>query len=131
MGIKMAVVFANIFMAKIEMQILNEGAHKPFVWKRYIDDIIFLLRQFIEEANKLYPIIKFKADIFVSAATLLDAAIYKGERFNRESVLNREPTSGTNSPQRVTDREAISQSPPREEGTATLKLPVFFRSHQV
>ena len=88
MGIKMAVAFANIFMAKIEMQILNEGAHKPFVWKRYIDDIIFLLRQFIEEANKLYPIIKFKADIFVSAATLLDAAIYKGERFNRESVLD-------------------------------------------
>lgn len=36
---------------EIEMQILNEGAHKPFVWKRYIDDIIFLLRQFIEEAN--------------------------------------------------------------------------------
>ena len=132
MGIKMAVAFANIFMAKIEMQILNEGAHKPFVWKRYIDDIIFLLRQFIEEANKLYPIIKFKADIFVSAATLLDAAIYKGERCNRESGFStREPTSGTNSPQRVTDREAISQSPPREEGTATLKLPVFFRSHQV
>ena len=45
---------ANLCMLttiEIEMQILNEGAHKPFVWKRYIDDIIFLLRQFIEEAN--------------------------------------------------------------------------------
>ena len=82
----MALAIVNILMAKIK--ILHKGANKQFVWKRYIDDIIFLLRQFIEEANKLYPIIKFKADIFVSAATLLDAAIYKGERCNRESVLD-------------------------------------------
>ena len=42
MGTKMAVVFANIFMAEIETQILHKSANKPLVWKRYIDDIISL-----------------------------------------------------------------------------------------
>ena len=27
------------FMGEIEKQILNESAHKPLAWKRYIDDI--------------------------------------------------------------------------------------------
>ena len=40
MGTKMAVAFTNIFMGEIEKQILNESAHKPLAWKRYIDDII-------------------------------------------------------------------------------------------
>ena len=39
MGTKMAVAFANIFMAKIERQILNQSVKKPTVWKRYIHDI--------------------------------------------------------------------------------------------
>ena len=42
MGTKMAVVFVNIFMREIEKQILNESAHKPLAWKRYIDDVISL-----------------------------------------------------------------------------------------
>ena len=42
MGSKMAVAFANIFMGEIEKQMLNESAHKPLTWKRYIDNIIFL-----------------------------------------------------------------------------------------
>ena len=39
MGTKMAVSFTNIFMAKIETEILNKTALKPTFWKRYIDDI--------------------------------------------------------------------------------------------
>ena len=39
MGTKMAVAFANIFMGKIESQILERSAKKPVSWKRYIDDI--------------------------------------------------------------------------------------------
>jgi len=35
MGTKMAVAFANIFMAKVETEILNQSALKPLVWKRY------------------------------------------------------------------------------------------------
>ena len=37
MGTKMAVAFAYIVMAKVE--IINKSAIKPLFWKRYIDDI--------------------------------------------------------------------------------------------
>ena len=40
MGMKMAVAFANIFMEKIETEILSQSAIKPLVWKRFIDDVI-------------------------------------------------------------------------------------------
>ena len=39
MSTKMAVAFANIFMGKVESQILERSAKKPVSWKRYIDDI--------------------------------------------------------------------------------------------
>ena len=39
MATKMAVAFANIFMAVVETEILNLSALKPLVWKRYIDNI--------------------------------------------------------------------------------------------
>jgi len=42
MGTKMAVAFANVFMAKIERQILRQSSKKPLVWKRYIDDVFSL-----------------------------------------------------------------------------------------
>ena len=37
MGTKTAVPFANIFMTKIETEILSKVVAKPTVWKRYID----------------------------------------------------------------------------------------------
>ena len=95
MGTKMAVAFANIFMGEIEKQILNESAHKPLAWKRYIDDIISLshtsrdvVEKFIEQVNKHHPTIKFTAEISCTDATFLDTTIYKGQRFNKESVLD-------------------------------------------
>ena len=36
MGTKMAVAFANIFMARIERQILCQSCIKPLFWKRYM-----------------------------------------------------------------------------------------------
>ena len=95
MSTKMAVAFANIFMGEIEKQILNKSAHKPLAWKRYIDDIISLwhtsrdvVEKFIEQANKQHPTIKFTAEISCTDATFLDTTIYKGQRFNNESVLD-------------------------------------------
>ena len=40
MGTKLAVAFANIFMVKIEKEILRQSDTKPIVWKRFIDDVI-------------------------------------------------------------------------------------------
>ena len=39
MGTKAAVAFANIFMAKIENQILENSEVKPLEWVRFVDDI--------------------------------------------------------------------------------------------
>ena len=69
-GTKMAVAFANIFMAKIETEILNQNATKPLVWKHYIDDVISIwnttreeITQFIEQGNCHHPTIRFTAEI--------------------------------------------------------------------
>ena len=75
--------------------VLNESAHKPLAWKRYIDDIISLwhtsrdvVEKFIEQANKHHPTIKFTAEISYTDATFLDTNIYKGQKFQKESVLD-------------------------------------------
>ena len=64
MGTKMAVAFANIFMAKVETEIISQSTLKPLVWKRFIDDIFTLwnttrerILQFIEQAYKHHPTI--------------------------------------------------------------------------
>ena len=41
----MAVAFANIFMAKVEIDIPRQRAIKPLVWKRFIDDVFSLLKK--------------------------------------------------------------------------------------
>ena len=93
MGTKMAVAFANIFMGKVETEILSQSASKPLAWKRYIDDIFSLwdtsnLTQFIDQANKHHPTIKFTAEISNTETTFLDTSLYNGERFTNESVLD-------------------------------------------
>ena len=41
-GTKMALAFANIFIAKIEKEILGQSDNKLLVWKRFIDDVLSL-----------------------------------------------------------------------------------------
>lgn len=70
MGTKMAVSFANIFMAKIETTLIQQSETKPKEWRWYIDDIFspwdsdkIHVSQFIEQANKFHPTIKSTAEI--------------------------------------------------------------------
>ena len=65
MGTKMAVSFANLFMATVETEILSRSTKKPLVWKRYIDDVFSLwnmsieeINGFIQQANGYHPTIK-------------------------------------------------------------------------
>ena len=95
MGTKMAVAFANIFMGKVESQILNQSTQKPLDWKRYIDDIFSIwnlnkyeVTQFIEQANSHHPTIKFTAEVSDTETTFLNTKIYKGERFALQSRLD-------------------------------------------
>ena len=51
MGTKMAVSFANIFMAAVEREIINRSHFKPHTWKRYIFDVFSLWNINKEEIN--------------------------------------------------------------------------------
>ena len=62
----MAVAFSNIFMARIEKQILTQSCMKQLFWKRYIDDVFSLwntslnkIESFAEKANNFHSTIKF------------------------------------------------------------------------
>ena len=92
MGTKMAISFANIFMAKIEATLIQQRETKQK--GRYNDDIFSLwdsdkrdLDDFIEQANKFHPIIKFTAKIIENEITFLDIVV-KRERFIKESILD-------------------------------------------
>ena len=95
MGTKMAVAFANIFMAEIETKLINQSNTKPLKWKRYIDDIFSLwdsniqeIELFMKQANNFHPTTKFTAEISETEITFLDTIISKGERFRNESILD-------------------------------------------
>ena len=62
MGTKMAVAFANIFIASIAKEILRRSVNKPLTWKRFIDDVFCLwdtnkeeIEHFVEQACKFLP----------------------------------------------------------------------------
>ena len=85
MGTKMAVAFANIFMAKIEKEILRQSSIKPIFWKRFIDDVISVwdtsrneIEEFLLKANNFHPTIKFTAEISETETTFLDIQIQQG-----------------------------------------------------
>ena len=95
MGTKMAVAFANIFVAKIETEILSKTKNRPIAFKRFIDDVFCLwdinrehIDQFIEQCNNHHPTIKFTAEISEQEITFLDTNVYKGLRFKTESILD-------------------------------------------
>ena len=95
MGTKMAVAFADIFMAAVETKILSQNETKPLVWKRYIDDVFSLWNTSIEEINGFivkaigyHQTIKFTAEISEKETIFLDTCIYKGDRFKETSILD-------------------------------------------
>ena len=90
MGTKMAVKFASqIFMGRVETEILSQSAFKLLFWKRRIDDIFSLwdtnrevLTQFIDQANNDHPTIKFTAEISDTETFFLDTT----ERLQRPKI---------------------------------------------
>ena len=51
MGTKMAFTFSIIFMAHLEKWLFAASPLKPFVWKRFIDNIFFLWNIPMEEVS--------------------------------------------------------------------------------
>ena len=111
MGTKMAVAFANMFMAKIETEILSKTRYKPIAFRRFKDDVFCLwninrehIDQFIEQCNNHHPTIKFTAEISEQEITFLDTNVYKGVRFNTLSILDVKTHFSTQNSHHVTHR---------------------------
>ena len=95
MGTKTAVAFANVFMAKIEREILRQSNTTPKFWKRFIDEIITMWdtnrdkkEEFFLKANSFHPTIKFTAQISQTETIFLDTVVYKGDRLLKEFILD-------------------------------------------
>ena len=78
-GTNMAVAFSVIFMADLEKRLSAASPLKPFVWKRFIDDISFLWNIPVEEififvdfASSFHPTIKFTWEMSPEHAVFLD-----------------------------------------------------------
>ena len=74
---------------------MSQSRIKPTVRKRFIDDVFSLwdidkqeIDLFLEQANSFHPTIKFTAEIPDKEITFLDTVIYKGERFQKDAILD-------------------------------------------
>ena len=79
MGTKMAPAYANIFMGRLENQLLMSVTLKPFSWLRFIDDIDMKwthgrdsLEDFLQRANSFHPTINFTAEVSNEEHIFLD-----------------------------------------------------------
>ena len=70
---------------------------KPTVWKRFIDDGTSLwdidkreIDLFLAQANSFHPTIKLTAEISDKEITFLHRVVYKGERFQKDAILDSE-----------------------------------------
>ena len=97
MGTKMAVSSANIFMSAVETEIISLSNTKPPQWKRYIDGVFSLwsvekkeIEGFVVLANRQHSTIKFTAEISDKEVNFLDTTVFKGDRFNKQGILDRD-----------------------------------------
>ena len=101
MGTKMAPPYANIFMSHFETPLMTTYAQHILLWKRYIDDILFLwkgtrqsLEKFIQHTNTLHPTIKLTFEISTNEINFLDTTIYVDKsNYRLATKLYRKPTN--------------------------------------
>ena len=99
MGTKMAPNYANLFMGRLEQQLINSWPIKPLLWLRFIDDIFCIYpdtemeaTRFIHHLNHQYPTIKFTAEISSTSVHFLDVTVTRGEDNHLLTDLYRKPT---------------------------------------
>ena len=95
MGTKMAPAYANLFMGKLETQLISQAPSYIHIWKRFIDDIFIIwtgstekFEEFMSKINQIHPIMKFTHAISDTELTFLDVILYKGERFKSTNILD-------------------------------------------
>ena len=83
MGTKVAHTFANLFMGKLEKELLETTTHKPLIYLSYIDDIFMIythgeeqLLELIETWNQYHETIKFTAEYSPDKVVFLDTQVH-------------------------------------------------------
>ena len=81
-GTKFAPPYACIFMDFIETEFLKTQAKKPWLWKRFIDDIFFIwtdseenLNKFLKDLNEFHPNLRFTYEKSKEKINFLDLVI--------------------------------------------------------
>jgi hypothetical protein len=99
MGTKMAPSYANIFMGKLEGQLLKSVPLKPLSWLRFIDDIDMQwchgemeLDSFLEVANNFHTTIKFTSEVATANHIFLDTSSHIDENDTIKVDLYSKPT---------------------------------------
>ena len=88
------VAFANIVMARIENQILSQSCIKPLFGKGILmmcchyGTSLENKESFVEKANDFLSTIKFTAEMSEVEISFLNTKVYKGARFDKESILD-------------------------------------------
>ena len=84
-----------IGLSVLSQTVVQKYTLRPLEWKRYISDIFSLwnvdgkeIEEFIVLANSRHPIIKFTAEISDEEINFLDTTVFKGERFNKQAILD-------------------------------------------
>ena len=95
MGMKIAPAYANLFMGKLEEKLNELGKPHIMLWKRFIDDIFVIwtwssseFTTYMNTMNQLHHIIKFTNELSETELTFLDITLYKGDRFDRNQILD-------------------------------------------
>ena len=104
MGSPMASTYANIFMARLERELLLKAPNGliPIEWIRFIDDIFAIwthgiekLQQVLTYINKFHPTIKFGSTYSRKTVNFLDTTIYTNSNNKFESDLYIKSTDRT------------------------------------
>ena len=91
----MAPTYANLFMGKLEENLNELGKPHIMLWKRFIDDIFVIwtgsaskFTTYMNIINQLHHTIKFTYELSETDLTFLDITLYKGDRFDRNQILD-------------------------------------------
>ena len=106
MGTRVAPTYANLFMGWLEENILSSWSNQqhpnPYLWRRYIDDVMFIwrgevqeLNNFIEFINQQHPSIKFLATFNVETRSIpfLDMQVTINQEGFISTDLYKKPTA--------------------------------------
>ena len=72
-GTKMAPSYANLFMDRLERRLLSQAQVKPYIWLRYIDDVLMVwtgseleMVEYLNYINEAHETIKFTWDWYAT-----------------------------------------------------------------